>query len=341
MPNKTLENLHLPALKSREEMLAILLEEEYGHLPEKPSEISWRSEMLFEDYAGGKADLLCIHADCRINGKDFSFPFYAKLPKDGKQHPFFIHINFRDSVPDRYEPSEEILDNGFAVLTVCYNDVTMDNEDMNDGLAGVLFGGKERKDNDPGKIAMWAWAVHRLMDYAETRTDVLDLSCAIVCGHSRLGKTALLAAATDRRFAFVYANESGNSGAALARPRDGETISQICTKFPFWFCKNYLKYVDNEAAMPFDQHYLLACAAPAKLALGCASGDTWAGIHAQQMAALAAAPFFGEHNIPTDRFAEIGEEFFEGNIGYHLRQGTHFFNRDDWQKAMKFVNMHR
>ncbi len=27
-------------------------------------------------------------------------------------------------------------------------------------------------------------------------------------------------------------------------------------KFPYWFCENYKKYASNEAALPFDQHYL-------------------------------------------------------------------------------------
>ena len=81
--------------------------------------------------------------------------------------------------------------------------MTKDNDDFRDGLAGVLFENGVRGADDAGKIAMWAWGAHRVMDYAETLTDMLDLGCATVCGHSRLGKTALVAGAMDERFAFV------------------------------------------------------------------------------------------------------------------------------------------
>ena len=90
-------------------------------------------------------------------------------------------------------------------------------------LPFILYKDGKRKPNDAGKIAMWAWAAQRVMDYAQTLVDVLDLKNGVVCGHSRLGKTALLAAATDERFAFVYSNNSGCSGAAVTRKKQGET----------------------------------------------------------------------------------------------------------------------
>jgi hypothetical protein len=37
----------------------------------------------------------------------------------------------------------------------------------------------------------------------------------------------------------------------------------------------------------------------------------------------------------------VGETFFDGHIGYHLRGGDHFFSREDWQKLIRFVNHHR
>jgi hypothetical protein len=71
------------------------------------------------------------------------------------------------------------------------------------------------------------------MDYAETQSEVLDLNAACVCGHSRLGKTALLTSATDTRFRFAYSNDSGCSGASITRGKQGERVKNITTVFPF------------------------------------------------------------------------------------------------------------
>ena len=38
-----------------------------------------------------------------------------------------------------------------------------------------------------------------------------------------------------------------------------------------------------------------------------------------------------------NKFAEAGDEFFKGDLGYHMRKGTHYFSREDWQKLIKFV----
>ncbi|HOB09274.1 MAG: hypothetical protein WBK74_05830 [Limnochordia bacterium] len=61
--------------------------------------------------------------------------------------------------------------------------MTSDDHDFTNGLAGVIFGGRERKVDECGKIAMWAWAASRIMDYAETLPS-LDLTKAVaVAGH--------------------------------------------------------------------------------------------------------------------------------------------------------------
>ena len=336
-----LSEREIPKLKSREEMLQIMQEEVYGYLPEKPNKVSFVvTENIVNNFCAGKAVLNKVIAECTIGSKVFSFPFYATLPTDGKKHPFFIHINFRECVPDIYMPTEELIDNGFAVLSFCYQDVTNDKDDFTDGLAGILCEKGARQRNSAGKIAMWAWAAQRVMDYAETLDNILDMDYSIVCGHSRLGKTALLAAATDDRFKFAYSNDSGCSGAAITRQKQGERVKDICKKFPYWFCEKYKDYISNEHKMPFDQHYLVASIAPRKVLIGSASEDIWADPVSEQLCCLAASPAFVNGFISNGKIAKIGEEFFEGDIGYHLRKGSHYFSREDYNKLIKFINLH-
>lgn len=338
-----LQERKLPPLLPQEEMLSILLENVYGKIPPTPDAIRFEVESnVIPKFCAGKATCDRVTAICKLGDRAFSFPFYVTLPTDQKKHPFFVHINFRPDVPDRYQPTEELIDNGFAVLSFCHNDITIDKQDFTHGLAGVLFpDGIRQKDTDPGKLAMWAWAAQRVMDYAQTLTDVLDLRYAIVCGHSRLGKTALLAAATDQRFTFAYSNNSGCSGAAITRDKQGESIANICKKFPRWFCPRYLQYADSETEMPFDQHYLLAAIAPRRVLIGSASEDLWADPVSEQLCCYAASPAFEKGFVAPDRQAEVGEMFFDGDIGYHLRKGPHYFGREDWNKLIQFVNMHR
>lgn len=344
MLKEMLEKRKVPPLMDREQMLEILLREEYGYLPPAPEQMSWTVTENYLPDVAGKANISKVMLTCRVRGKDFSFPIYTAIPKGDGPYPFFIHVNFRDDVPDRYMPTEELIDNGFACISFSYNDVSTDDGDFTNGLAGVLYENGQRGPTDPGKIAMWAWAVHRAMDYAQT-LECLDMSRSVVCGHSRLGKTALLAGATDKRFAFVYSNDSGCSGAAITRDKDGETVRDICeSRFPYWFCENYRKYIDNEHNMPFDQHYLLAVIAPRYVCVGCAAEDTWADPDSEILCCAAAGEAYEAMGIPgfisEDRLPVTGDVFHEGSIGYHLRAGTHYFGREDWQKLIRFVNTH-
>ncbi len=338
-----LHERHLPPLGSRDEMLAILLGEVYGKIPPRPESLTFHvtENFLPRGFCAGHAVCHRIVAEGRLGGRAFSFPFYAALPTAEGKHPFFVHINFRDAVPDRYMPTEELIDAGFAVLSFGYNDVTTDDNDFTNGLAGTLYPDGTRGEHDAGKLALWAWAAHRVLDYAETIGDRLDLTMATVCGHSRLGKTALLAAATDERFRFAYSNDSGCAGAAITRGKEGERVAAISGRFPHWFCPHYATYAEHEEAMPFDQHYLIAAIAPRRVLVGSASEDAWADPVSEQLACLAAAPAFPHGFRAPDRPAVIGEAFLLGDVGYHLREGAHYFSRADWRRLIEFINIHR
>ncbi len=326
----------------REIIKKLLQEEEYGYIPESPDKISFSEEVVLKNFCAGKADLKKITVTLYIGEKSFSFPVYSAVPHIGGPHPAIVHINFRDSVPDRYMPSEEILDNGFAVFSLCYTDITSDGEDFSSGLAGLIFEDGKRSNADSGKIAIWAFAAMRVMDYIETLENV-DKSKVSVCGHSRLGKTALLAAAFDERFCCGFSNDSGCSGAALSRGKAGETVDDICKTFPYWFCENYKKYRKKEEEIPFDQHFLVSLIAPRYAYIASAEEDAWSDPKSEQLCALSASDawkLYGKNGlICKEEFAKCGDFYNEGAIGYHLREGTHYFSRADWQGFMKFLKL--
>ena len=339
MIQEILEKLNLPALRTREEMFAMLEEQEYGKLPPKPENLRFtvEKEEAIPKFCAGKAICSRILMECTVNGKEFSFPFHITIPTKKGKFPFFVMPNFRPDIPDRHQPTEEIVDRGFAILSFCYKDVTSDDNDFTTGLAGVLYeDGIRHNPTDCGKISMWAWAAMRLMDYAETRPE-LDLSRGTVCGHSRLGKTALWTGANDPRFFAVYSNNSGCAGASISREKKGESIEAICNRFPYWFCENYFAYKANEANMPFDQHWLLALSADKKVLVGSAQEDLWAGPQNEYLSCVAASPAFEKGFVHPDRLTTDDEVFTEGDLGYHIRPGLHYFSRTDWNRLCDFV----
>jgi hypothetical protein len=101
---------------------------------------------------------------------------------------------------------EQSIDRGYAVATCYYGDLFPDKADLDDGVYKHFNhptpGQKSPGDTGSGAIAMWAWGLHRIIDYLVTVPE-LDKSRIAVTGHSRLGKTALLAAAFDERIALA------------------------------------------------------------------------------------------------------------------------------------------
>ena len=198
-----LNNLPNPVGMRKDEIISMLLKEEYGFLPARPFSVTAKEEECDNGFAASKASLKKISLTCKGEWGEFTFPIYYAVPSVGSNFPCFIHLNFRNLIPDKYQPTEEIIDNGFAILTIYYQDVTSDDGDFTDKFAGVVYPEGKRDSDDCGKIGLWAWSAMAVMDYALTLPE-LDHKRISVVGHSRLGKTALLAGALDKRFYFNY-----------------------------------------------------------------------------------------------------------------------------------------
>ena len=180
----------------------------------------------------------------------------------------------------------------------------------------------------------------RALDYLEIDKNV-DASRVAVIGHSRGGKAALWAGATDPRFALVSSNCSGSTGAALSRGKTGETITQINTQFPHWFSTKYKSFNNHPEALPLDQHWLLAAVAPRLLYVVSAHEDGWADPESEFLGAVAASPAYellGQKGLVTSNLAQTDVPLTEGRIGYHRRTGKHGLTLWDWGRLMDFAD---
>ena len=345
MELKLPEGLPMPDGMSKPELLELLLTQEYGFPPEPP--LSVHAEEIETDAAGAKAELCGgeavlkhIRLTCRMANGDFSFPLISVFPaKIETPVPCFLLIGFGAALPDTL-PLQEIVGRGYGLLYFCYTDITPDDGDFSAGLAGLVFPEGRTEGRQCGKLGLWAWAASRAADYALT-LPFADPARLSLVGHSRLGKTVLLAGALDERFHCVFANDSGTSGAALFRGNRCETLQRIRQAFPWWFCKRFAASDAGEEALPFDQHFLLAANAPHRVYVASAQDDPWADPVNEYLSCAAADGYFRQNALPglvhPDRVPLPGETFHKGWIGHHLRAGGHDLRREDWLCFMDYL----
>jgi hypothetical protein len=174
-----------------------------------------------------------------------------------------------------------------------------------------------------------------------TAPDIDGKRLAVV-GHSRLGKTALLAGAFDDRIAVVIPHQSGCGGAGPSRSKNpkAETVKRITTAFPHWFCANFSAFGDDVTRLPFDQHCLVAICAPRPVLATNAEEDQWANPSGQFDVLAAAAPayrLYGDAN-PVAKAMPPEGKLADTRLGYFIRAGTHSMTPGDWTVFIQFAD---
>ncbi len=334
----------------RQEVLELFSENVYGKVPATPYNKSFKLVNKDMNAMNGAATLKQVDITISSGGKSLPIHLTLFVPNNVKKPvPVFLLIDNRgpaNTDPERkvkseFWPAEEVIARGYAIAVFSNSDVDPDNfDDFKNGIHGLLDKGV-RPPDAWGSLAAWAWGASRCMDYFETDKDINKKRVAVV-GHSRGGKTALWAGAVDQRFAMVISNESGCGGAAIARRRFGETVARINTAFPHWFCLNYRKYSDNENAMPFDMHMLLALIAPRALYIDCASDDLWGDPKGCYISLYNSLPVFRLLNTGSDipeTIPPLNTQVIGGKAGFHIRDGVHNMLLKDWNYFMNFADV--
>lgn len=362
--------------KQRPEILQKFTDEVYGKVPGQLGIYDVKVWETSPDALNGSAVRKQLSLFFKKGDKNLEVNVLMYLPKSQQKVPVFLAYNFsgnhavyndpnirlteswvnndpsvgiinnqvteqsRATASSRW-PVEEIIKSGCGLVTLYYGDVDPDKDDFSDGIEPFFYQENQThpKFDEWGSIAAWAWGLSRVMDYLE-KDDLVDAKKVAVLGHSRLGKTALWAGATDLRFAMVVSNESGCGGAALSKRIFGETVQIINTSFPHWFCGNFKKYNDNEADLPVDQHMLLALIAPRPLYVASAEGDKWADPRGEFLAAKYASAVYellGMEGLPVKEMPEVNHPVM-GTIGYHIRSGKHDLTLYDWQQYIRFAD---
>lgn len=308
--------------RRRAEMLQMLAAIEYGHMPPEPQRVD--GELLMRNRAGtlGARQLMYRVWAGDGPGPD-ALAFILNLFIPNGDGPFPAVIDGDACWPIMTEEIiRAILGRGYVLAHFNRLEIATDNKAT--GRRHGIY--RLYPDGDYGALAAWAWGYSRVLDLLAT-LDFVRADQVMAIGASRGGKTALLAGATDERFALTVANDSGCCGAGCFRflGPGSETLQQMIDHAGFWLSPRLADYIGREHELPFDQHFLKAAIAPRPLLTTEALGDLNAnptGTWLTHAAAREAYRFLGA----------------EQRIGIWYRPGAHEHTLADWQAALEFAD---
>lgn len=167
------------------------------------------------------------------------------------------------------------------------------------GYIGCRYAGADTKDDTEFYSEIWAnqydftrlmrraYGASRAVDYLYTLPFV-DKDKIGITGHSRNGKTSLMAAAFDERIAACIPS-SGGSGAEVpwrynTHIYDVEDIALLSCAQPAWLHPRLRFFIGREHKLPVDQNFFMSLVAPRGLMLSTANYESSSNLFGMEQA---------------------------------------------------------
>jgi len=319
--------------RRRREIIDTAVELEFGGMPPKPD------RFVLETMHNGK-NKRSFRLHCYVGNEHFSFCMQIHIPREGfdssKKHPILLtgdgcyHYCGEDVINEAHR---------CGWLVAIFNRVELAHDMYNTRREFGIY--PLWPDLKFSAISAWAWGYHRCMDALE-QIPYADETQVAITGHSRGGKTVMLAGATDERIAYINPNNSGAHGCGCWRyvqiAPDGtdpkkydlhsEKSADLLRAVPYWLGPDMAQYKDRDGEIPHDQHFFKALCAPRCFIETEAYGDLWGNPKGSYQTYLAAKEVY--------RF--LGAE---DKITAHYRDGGHNHGFESFCVLMDYCDMMR
>ena len=339
----------------RKEILSFYEEQIYGRVPKNAPKIHWK---VVETRENARADAAVTKTIEGTAAPDVKLRVTLHLPQNKAQRPVPVLLNlsfFSGPIPARFrsgnderrrfDPIAEVLAHGWAFAQIGYSDIQPDRPNQFDrGVIGLtLPAGQTAPAADQwGTISAWAWGASRVVDYLES-DDAIDKHRIALTGASRLGKTALWAAAQDERINSVFSVVPGAMGAALIRRDWGETLDDMAQNFHWQFAGNLQNWAGRWNELPVDQHMLFSLIAPRPVYVNGGISDQWSDPKGEFLSIVAAGPVYkllGVKDMGVKEIPKLDHPIVSGRLGFHYHSQGHRSVPEDWKQFLKFADRH-
>lgn len=254
------------------------------------------------------------------------------VPCEDTEMPWLAEYIFGEYIAE--VPVEAYFDAGYAYASYYASDMVPDRSTSGpEVMAGLIMPDGR---TPSGTLMAWAYGYSAVIDLLADE-DWLDEDRIAVFGHSRHGKSALLAGIWDRRIDLVISHQSGFGGAALSRSRAGERLDRVQKSYPQWFQPDLGDYADRPHELPVDQHELLALLAPTPVFIGNGRRDVWSDPNSTFRAAEAASRIYALYGETGLGVREMTEYEPSDGLAYYLRPGGHGTDKRDIAAFVEFL----